>query len=193
MKIISVSLIVVLIGGLSFFASPAPAEVKKSVAIVYGSRYGSTAQTAEWIAEGMEGRAAVLPAKDAGELSGYEQVILGSGIYNDQLHADMAAFLEKHGGEVAKKLLALFVVCGTPADQAGGYLEMFAGKCQAKPLLARAFGGWQKKELLSPEDFKGLENYYKSINHPFENYDNTDKAKCLEFAKEILAKMGEGK
>ncbi|MCX6555432.1 MAG: hypothetical protein NTZ12_10575, partial [Candidatus Aminicenantes bacterium] len=135
----------------------------------------------------------VLPAKDAGDLSGYEKVILGSGIYNDQLHADMAAFLEKHGGEVAKKLLALFVVCGTPADQAGGYLEMFAGKCQAKPLLARAFGGWQKKELLSPEDFKGLENYYKSINHPFENYDNTDKAKCLEFAKEILAKMGEGK
>jgi menaquinone-dependent protoporphyrinogen IX oxidase len=190
-KILSVALIVVLIGGLFIFV--APAEVKKSVVIVYGSRYGSTAQTAAWIAEGMEGRAAVLPAKEAGDLSGYEKVILGSGIYNDQLHADMSAFLEKHGEEVAKKLLALFVVCGTPADQAGGYLEMFAGKCQAKPLLARAFGGWQKKELLSPEDLKGLEDYYKSINVPFENYNHTDKAKCLEFAKEILAKMGAGK
>jgi flavodoxin len=190
MKITSIGLMIVLIAGLSVFASPTPAEVKKSVAIIYGSRYGSTAQTAEWIAEGMEGRAAVLPAKDAGDLGGYDQVILGSGIYNDQLHADMAAFLEKHGGEAAKKLLALFVVCGTPADQAGGYLEMFAGKCQAQPLLARAFGGWQKKELLSPEHFKGLENYYKSINHPFENYDNTDKAKCLAFGKEILTKIG---
>jgi len=189
MKIISIGLLVALIGGLSVFASPAPAEARKSVVIIYGSRYGSTARTVEWIAEGMEGKAAVLSAKDVGDLSGYEKVILGSGIYGDKLHADMDAFLEKRGEEVRNKLLALFVVCGTPPDQAGGYLDMFAEKCKAKPLLMRAFNGWMKKELLSPEDFKGLENYYKSVNQPFENYDSTDKAKCLEFGKEILGKI----
>ena len=99
----------------------------------------------------------------------------------------------KRGEEVKNKLLALFVVCGAPPDQAGGYLEMFAGKCQAKPLLTRVFSGWMKKELLSPEDFKGLEGYYKSINRPFENYDNTNKAKCLEFGGEILKAMSEKK
>jgi menaquinone-dependent protoporphyrinogen IX oxidase len=189
MKIISVSLFIVLIVGLSSFALQAQVEEQKGVVIIYASRYGSTARTAEWIAEGMEGKAAVVSLKDVGNLSAYGKVILGSGIYFDQLHQDMSAFLEKRGEEVRNKLLAIFVVCGTPPDQAQGYLDMFAEKCKVKPLLMRAFNGWTKKELLSPEDYKSLEDYYKSINKPFENYDNTDKVKCLEFGKEILAKM----
>jgi hypothetical protein len=106
---------------------------------------------------------------------------------------DMAAFLEKRGAEVKDKIIALFVVCGMPPDQAGPYLEMFAAKCQAKPPLTRAFNGWMKKEILTPVDFKGLEDYYKSANYPFENYDRTDKAKCLAFGKEILARLAEVK
>jgi menaquinone-dependent protoporphyrinogen IX oxidase len=191
MKIISIGLLIIFIGGFSVFAAPAPVAGQKGAVIIYGSRYGSTAWTARWIAEGMAGKATVVAAKDAGDLSGYDAVILGSGIYGDQVHADMAAFLEKRGGEIRDRIVALFVVCGTPADQSGGYLEMFAAKCQAKPSLLKAFGGWQKKEILSPEDLKGLEAYYKSVNYPFENYDHTDKAACLAFGKDILTKMGE--
>jgi menaquinone-dependent protoporphyrinogen IX oxidase len=193
MKIISIGMLVAVCCGIFVFTAPAATEGQKSVVIIYGSRYGSTAQTAEWIAAGMAGKAAVVSAKDAGDLSGYEQVVLGSGIYNGKIHADMAAFLEKKGAEVKDKLLALFVVCGMPPDQAGGYLEMFAAQCGAKPLLARAFNGWMKKEILSPEDYQGLEKYYKSVNSPFASYDSTDKAKCLEFGKEILVKLGEMK
>jgi menaquinone-dependent protoporphyrinogen IX oxidase len=189
MKIISASLFIVLIVGLSVFASPAQAEEQKGVVIIYASRYGSTAQTAQWIAEGMEGKAAVVSLKDVGDLSAYQNIILGSGIYFDQLHPDMSAFLETRGEEVRNKLLAVFVVCGTPPDQAQGYLDMFAEKCKAKPGLMKAFNGWIKKELLSPEDSKSLGDYYKSINEPFNNYDNTDKAKCLAFGKEILEKL----
>ena len=39
---------------------------KNSVIIIYGSRYGSTAQTGKWIAEGMEGKADVVSAADVG-------------------------------------------------------------------------------------------------------------------------------
>ncbi|MBE0664354.1 MAG: hypothetical protein IH584_00930 [Candidatus Aminicenantes bacterium] len=193
MKIISIALLVVLGCGLAVFAAAAPAQGQKGVVIVYASRYGSTAKTAEWIAAGMAGKATVVSAGEAGDLGGYEKIILGSGIYNDKLHVDMAAFLEKQGAEVQDKLIALFVVCGAPPDQAGPYLEMFAEKCQAKPLLARVFNGWMKKELLSAEDYKGLEAYYKGAGYPFEDYDQTDKAKCLEFGKEILARLGEMK
>jgi menaquinone-dependent protoporphyrinogen oxidase len=193
MKIVTIGLLVVLSGAFSVFAAPAGVEGQRSVVIIYGSRYGSTAQTAEWIAAGMEGQAAVVAAKDAGDLSGYEKVVLGSGIYNGALHADMAAFLEKKGVEIKDKIVALFVVCGMPPEQAGEYLEMFAAKCQAKPTLTRAFNGWMKKEILSAEDFKGLEDYYKGANYPFENYDRTDKAKCLAFGKEILEKINAGK
>ena len=193
MKFTIIGLAVAAVFGLCIFASPAPAAGQKSVVIIYGSRYGSTAQTAAWIAEGMEGKADVVSARDAGDLSGYKHAVLGSGIYNGEIHADMASFLEKKGAEVKERIAALFVVCGMPPDQAGPYLEMFAGKCQAKPLLTRAFNGWMKKEILTPEDFKGLEDYYKSANYPFENYDRTDKPKCLAFGKEILAKLAEVK
>ena len=191
MKIISSGLLVMLFGGIAGFAVPAAAQ--KNIVIIHGSRYGSTAQTAEWIAAGMAGKAAVVAAKDAGDLGGYEKIILGSGIYNDALHADMAAFLEKRGAKMKDKVVALFVVCGMPPDQAGGYLKMFAEKSQTKPLLTKAFNGWMKKELLSPEDYKGLEEYYKGAGYPFESYDSTNKTKCLEFGKEILARLGEVK
>jgi flavodoxin len=191
MKIIVIGLLVTLGGGIFVFAAPAAGQ--KSVVIVYGSRYGSTAQTAEWIAAGLAGQADVVSAKEAGDLGAYQSVVLGSGIYNGTLHADMAAFLEKRGAEVKDKVVALFVVCGMPPDQAGEYLAMFAEKSGSKPLLAKAFNGWMKKEILGPEDYKGLEDYYKGAGYPFENYDRTDKAKCLEFGREILAKLGEKK
>jgi menaquinone-dependent protoporphyrinogen oxidase len=186
MKIVTVSLFIVLILGLPVFASQAQTEEPKSTVILYASRYGSTARTAEWIAEGMEGKAVAVSLKDVGDLSAYKNIILGSGIYFDQLHPDMSAFLETRGEEVRNKLLAVFIVCGTPPDQAQGYLNMFAEKCKVQPRLMRAFGGWIKKEILSPEDAKSLEDYYKSINEPFKDFDSTDKAKCLEFGKEIL-------
>mgnify|MGYP001109015729 CR=1 FL=1 len=159
---------------------------EKKVAIIYASRYGSTAQTANWIAEGMEGKAVVKSVKEVGDLAAYDLLILGSGIYFGQLHQDMLPFLESHKAEIKEKLLALFVVCGAPVSSAQRYLDMFASKCEATPAFSRAFNGWQKKELLSPEDYKTLEDYYKRSNRPFENYDHTDKSKCLEFGKEIL-------
>ena len=159
---------------------------EKRVAIIYGSRYGSTAQTAEWIAEGMQGVPKVMSAKDVGDLSYYDLIILGSGIYGGQLQEDMSAFLAERKDEVKNKIVALFVVCGATGPSAERYLEMFAAECGGiTPILKRDFRGWLKKELLSPEDYQILENYYKSANQPFENYDETDKTKCVEFGKEI--------
>ena len=161
-------------------------NAEKKVVIIYGSRYGSTAQTAKWIAEGMEGKAEVVSAKEVKDLTGYDFVILGSGIYSGQLHEDMQAFLAEKKQEVKPKIVALFVVCGAPEDRAQGYLDMFAAECEVTPTLMRAFGGWLKKELLSPEDYQLLENMSKRANRPFENWDRTDKAKAVQFGKEIL-------
>lgn len=159
---------------------------EKRVAIIYGSRYGSTAQTAEWIAEGMGGVPKVMSAKDVGDLNYYDLIILGSGIYSGQLQEDMRAFLAERKDEVKNKIVALFVVCGASGPSAERYLEMFAAECGGiTPILTRDFRGWLKKELLTPEDYQLMENLYKRRNQPFENYDNTDKTKCIEFGKEI--------
>ena len=170
---------------LGSLSGPAFSADGKSSVILYGSRYGATEQTARWIAEGMNGQADLLAVKDAGDLRGYRFIILGSGIYYDQLHQDIAAFLAAHKTEIADRVVALFVVSGS-GPGGTGYLESFAQALGRKPALGKAFGGWIKKERLSPEDLKGLEDYFKSVNQPFVNSDSTDKDACVEFGKEIL-------
>jgi menaquinone-dependent protoporphyrinogen IX oxidase len=181
-----VCLIAVMICLLSLLKCMEARNDDKNIVIIYASRYGSTAQTAKWVAEGMEGKPKVTAAKEAGDLASYGVVVLGSGIYGGQLHKDMQAFLDEKKGELKNKIVALFVVCGSPPDYAQGYLDMFDEKCGVQPILMRSFGGWIKKELLSPEDYKILEGYYKSINQPFEDSDDTDKPKCVQFGKEIF-------
>jgi len=162
------------------------AEEQNNTVIIYGSSYGSTAQTAQWIAEGMEGKADVLDAKDAGDLNAYRYIILGSGIYYDDLHEDMLNFFKANKEVIKEKIIAVFIVSGTPPSDAQAYLDMFVRKCEAQNPLTRAFWGWLKRELLNPEDLKGVEDFYESINQPFEDFDRTDKMSCLQFGKEIL-------
>lgn len=192
MKFVPIVLLAVMAGASLGAAVPGAAGNGKNVAVVFASRYGSTEQTARWIAEGIGEGATVVAAASAGDLGGYDRVVLGSGIYGNRLHADMAALLERHGPAVKDRIAALFVVCGMPPDQAGGYLDMFAGTCGAKPLLSRAFNGWMKKETLSPEDYRGLENYFRNAGYPFESYDHTDREKCVAFGREIRVAL-EGK
>ena len=162
------------------------AEEHQNTVIIYGSRYGGTAQTAHWIAEGMEGKADVLAAKDTGNLDAYRYVILGSGIYYNDLHEDMLVFLKEKKEAIKDRVIAVFIVSGTPPLEAQAYLDKFVSKCEAQNPLTRAFWGWLKRELLSPEDLKGVEDFYKTVNQPFEDFDRTDKSPCLQFGKEIL-------
>ncbi len=168
-----------------WLAGPALSAEGKSAVILYGSRYGATEQSARWIAEGMNQEADVKAVKEAGDLASYKFIILGSGIYYGSLHQDMTAFLTTRRDEVKDRVVALFVVCGRGAGGTN-YLDAFNQALGRTPGLTKAFGGWMKKESLSPQDYKALEVFYSRSNRPFENNDNTDKEACLEFGREIL-------
>lgn len=170
---------------LAALAAPLLAADGKPTVILYGSRYGSTEQTARWIAEGMGGQADLRPVAEAGDLKAYTSIVLGSGIYYDLLHQDMAAFLAAHKAEIADRVVALFVVCGACPEYTG-YLDTFAQALGRKPALGQSFAGWLKKERLSREDSNGLEEYYKSVNRPFENWDRTSRESAVAFGAEIL-------
>ncbi|UCC39728.1 MAG: amidohydrolase family protein [Candidatus Aminicenantes bacterium] len=162
---------------------------EKRAILIYASRYGSTAQTSEWIAEGMKGLPRVVSTKEAGDLTSFDVVILGSPIYMEKLHVDMQTFLDARKEELKGKEVIIFVVCSTPPPEAQKYLDMFASEGGVTPVLMKAFGGWIKKDLLSPQDYKLLENYFKNINQPFEDSDQTDKILCLQFGREILERI----
>ena len=69
------------------------------VLVAYGTKYGATAEIAEKIGEVLRQsgfQTDVLPAERVQELSGYQAVILGSGVYIGRWRKPAAKFLREN-------------------------------------------------------------------------------------------------
>jgi menaquinone-dependent protoporphyrinogen oxidase len=164
-------------------------------AILYGTRYGATRDTAGWIAEGMGGDVPLYDIEklsDAGELRRYSELVIGSGIWIDGPHKELLKLMETHPG-LAGKVVASFVVCGTtPDSEAGrqriaGYLQRLHAPLPEIPRYHRAFGGRLIITRLSEQDRKLLENFYtRIIKKPFVAWDRTDPDGARSFGKIII-------
>ncbi len=162
----------------------------KKVAVVYGSRYGSTAQTAEWIAQGIGEGARVIDVEKIEDLGQVDHVVLGSGIYGGKITTKLQAFIDANKEILKQKVIGVFVVCGAKGPHAKNYASSLAAQFEKPINLKQHFGGWQKKKLLSEKDLKLLEGYYQKINKPFRDYDHTEKDKSILFGKQIKKALG---
>jgi menaquinone-dependent protoporphyrinogen oxidase len=86
--------------------------------IVYGTRLGATASTAEEIAkilrkEGYEARVVDAKKEKVKDISGYDLIVVGSGIAMGKWTGETEDFLKRFRGELAGKKAALFVSCGS--------------------------------------------------------------------------------
>lgn len=171
---------------LKFFPNPS----KHKWAIVFGTRYGSNRDAAIWISEGMGAIADVFDARENPDLSSFDYLIVGSGIYYGRIAEPLETLIKNNISLFAKKVKAVFVVCGAGGtDRAKQYLENLTKLCGAEPVAMRSFPGRITKRLLTPDDFKLLEEFYKKRNQPFEDYDNLQRRDCLQFGEEILQKV----
>jgi flavodoxin len=141
--------------------------------IVYGSRFGATAGTAEEIAgtlrnKGIDVRIANAKKETIDDISGYELIVLGSGMMWDRWTGETEKFLERFQKELGEKKVALFVSSGiqpliekegrlpfgNPRGKAGApdpaeiigrarkvYLEEKAAKYNLQPVSLGLFGG----------------------------------------------------
>jgi menaquinone-dependent protoporphyrinogen oxidase len=127
--------------------------------IVYGTRYGATEMTANEIAdvfrrEGLDVRVVNLKDEKVRDISGYELVVVGSGIKINRWTKEPEKFIKNHQKELAKKKVALFVCCGSaePIDEKEDkaasierarkkYLEEKAAKYNLQPVALGLFGG----------------------------------------------------
>jgi menaquinone-dependent protoporphyrinogen oxidase len=127
--------------------------------IVYGTRYGATANTSEIIAEALrqEGfEVKVVNAKNEKiqNINEYELVIVGSGIQMGRWTNEPEKFLDNFQQELSEKKLAIFVSSGAAHPLSEGeektkeiqdartkYLEQKAAKYNQKPLALGLFGG----------------------------------------------------
>jgi menaquinone-dependent protoporphyrinogen oxidase len=127
--------------------------------IVYGSRYGATADTSNVIAEtlrklGFEVKVVDAKKEDTRGFSEYDLILVGSGIQMGKWTKEPEDFLKKHQGELSKKKIALFVSCGSANPLSEGeqknkemddakkkYLEDKAIEYNIKPVSLGFFGG----------------------------------------------------
>lgn len=127
--------------------------------VVYGTRYGATADTSEVIAEVLRQEGFEVQVSDAKRdkiqsLSEYELVIVGSGIRMGRWTREPEKFLEKFQQELSTKKLAIFVCCGAVhplseedektkeiEDAQTKYLEEKAAHFNLNPISLGLFGG----------------------------------------------------
>jgi menaquinone-dependent protoporphyrinogen oxidase len=180
--------------------------------IVYGTRYGATASTSEEIAkilreEGFEVQVVNAKKEKVHEISGYELVVVGSGMQIDKWTSEAENFLKKFHKELAKKKLALFVSSGPqPLFEHEGkpekinrskkkYLEEKAAKYNLHPFALGLFGGvyefekwpwWAGKA--KPMAKQQLESAgFKEIKPGV--YDTRDWNAIRKWARELVAKV----
>jgi menaquinone-dependent protoporphyrinogen IX oxidase len=180
-------------GGVTVFASSShalklfPNPSKQKWAILFGSRYGTTRDASLWISEGMVGIAEVFDARETPDLTSFESVVVGSGIYRGKIDTPLAEFLTRNASSFSNRIKALFVVCsGGDTPRAQPYVEGLAKACQAKPPLIKIFPGRITKRLLNEEDYKIEEEVFRRRNEPYEDYDRLKRSDCLKFGEEIL-------
>ena len=183
-------------GGLTVFAPKSyalklfPSPGKQKWAILFGSRYGSTRDASLWISEGVGGIADAFDARENPDLSSFDNIIVGSGIYNGKIDQYLETYLTRNSVLISNRIKALFIVCGAgDSPRAQAFLDVLAKSCQVKPPLTRIFSGRVTKRLLSKDDYKIEEEVFKRRNQPFEDYDSLKRSDCLKFGEEILNKV----
>ena len=181
-------------GGATLFSSNTyalklfPNPDKQKWAVLFGSRYGSTRDASLWISEGMGWVADLFDARENPDLSSFDGIIIGSGIYNGKIDQPLETYLAKHAASISKKTKALFVLCGGgDSPRAQGYIDVLTKACQVKPPLTKVFPGRLTLKLLNAEDYKVQEDVAKRRNAAPEDYDRLQRKDCLKFGGDIRA------
>lgn len=194
---LSSSITLVAIGAFSFGCSlqPLVGDKDKKVALVYATRYGSTKETAQWIAEGFGREIDLLNVEEIffeQTARNYDLIIIGSGVWIDGVHKDMLEFLKTQKLELEGKVIASFILCGTTGEDIKGderieqYFSKFHASLDKKPQLSQKFGGRMLIEQLSKKDRAMLEVFYERIlKREFVSWDRTEPDKAWLFGRDV--------
>jgi len=186
--------------------------MSKKVLIVYGTRYGATEGTSEEIAkvlrsEGLDVRVVNARKEKVKDISGYDLVIVGSGMQMAKWTGAAENFLKKFQKELSSKKVAIFVSSGAQAlieyekkteeieKARKQYLEDKAAKYNLHPISMVIFGGvWDYNKMffilrktLASTKLIIEEAGFKEIKPGL--YDTRDWDTIRTWAKEIAAKV----
>lgn len=126
----------------------------KRALVVYDSKYGSTEQVANWIAEGIDD-AEIQHVEDVTSLF-YDLIVIGSPVYNNAPTGGMVQFMEKNADTLKNRKLALFTV-SVPIGMTPERAKRFMGAGELNALTSRVHGNViAQKAFLGKLDLKEM-------------------------------------
>jgi menaquinone-dependent protoporphyrinogen oxidase len=184
----------------------------KKALIAYGTRYGATEGTAEEVAKvlresGLDVNVINLKKDKVKDLSGYDLVIVGSGMQMGKWTGVAENFLNDFREELAKKKTAIFVSSAAQAllehdkkddeikQNRKTYLEDKAARCNLSPVSMVIFGGvwdYNKMNFLFRRTLAGFkpkieEAGYKEVSPG--RYDTRNWDQVRSWAKDLASKI----
>lgn len=114
--------------------------MNETILVAYATRYGSTRQVAEVVAEELQDlgvRADVRPVGNVADLGTYAGVVLGAPFYIGSMLKDATRFLERYQAALAEMPVAIFALGPVRASD-----DMAEARQQLDKLLAKY--GWLK-------------------------------------------------
>ena len=161
--------------------------------IIYYSKYGSAKEIAFRIKEKLNAEF-ISDITELNSING-DLLIIGSSIYSERPDKKIIDLLLDKEGLLKDKKIALFVVCLAKEAkmigkiEIGGpvYLRKMENALKQKPVAAKVFGGRLVPALLSAEDYKRQEAFYKMRKMPFNEVDMISEEEIDEFVRELKA------
>lgn len=134
--------------------------MSQPILVTYATRYGSTREVAERVAQTLKGQGLTVDTKPAGEVSsldGYGAVVLGAPYYIGKLLKEATAFLGRYEQQLRKMPVALFTLGPTSEDddmdEAREQMDATFAKTEwFKPVKAEMFVG-----SYDPAKLRGLD------------------------------------
>jgi len=146
------------------------------ILVVYGTRWGSTADVAKKIGQAFINSGNTVDIVDAKKekptIDPYDLVVVGSGISMGKWTKETLSFLHDNASNLRNKKTAFFVCCGLVLREGGlektraDYLIKIAEDNKLNPLTYGAFGGYI--------DFTGDYGLFSTL------FVNASKKKCKE-------------
>jgi len=163
------------------------------VLVVYGTKSGSATGVAERIGATLSAKGAaadVVAVEQAGDPSGYDAVIVGSGIRVGQFHEPVRAWVAKHA-DVLKALPTAFFSVGMminegpeKAEQVRAYTAPLSEATGVEPVDIGMFAGWNE-----PKEFSMIERLVmKAMKAPAGDFRDWDAIDA--WANDLAGKLG---
>ena len=168
--------------------------------IVCASRYGSTEEIGNWIAERLDHACRICRANDQINPADFDLIIMGSGVYSHTILPALNSYATKYRAILAQKKTAVF---GVAMDLTGvyvngklyggwSYISSFIDNLPNPPVHAGMLSGEINPAKLNEKDKSDLKGFYKKINNgdetiPFKTRMN--KQQVWKFTEKLMERL----